>query len=223
MYAGLWKREDGVATTTALKVFKPPQKQRANGGSPVQGSNYVTGIVQVEMRELISTGAYSDEAKTQTQSTSTTFKPCSTIEYSGEQEEKKLLRSKAGSTVLVKEKSSSPPGTKRLQYRRGKLLDTITLQYCSAVGLIEVGVLPHPASWGKIKQPHQSSPTLKRAFVGATATTVTPPPAAVAAPLLKKLRVETIVTPQESTCIDLSEIPSDDEEEGDHRAPKSLF
>jgi hypothetical protein len=223
VYAGLLRREGRVDTETALKVFKPLQKQRVNGGSPTQGSSYVTGKVQVKIRERISTGTYYDEAQRQTQSTSKNFKTCSTIEYSGEKEKKKLLRSKVGCTVVVQEESSSPPGTKRLRYNRGEILDTITLQYCSAVGLIEVGVLPRPASWGKIKQPHQSSPTLKRAFVGTTATTVTPPPAGVATPLLKKIRVETIVTTQESTFIDLSEVPSDDEEEGDHRAPKSLF
>lgn len=78
-----------------------------------------------------------------------------------------------------------------------------------------MGVLERPASRGK-KRPHLS-PASERAF--AVPTTVTPP--AVAAPPSKKIRVETVVTSQESTFIDLSELPSDDE--GGHHAPTSLF
>jgi hypothetical protein len=207
VYAGLWEHnsQDGVTITRALQVFEPAQ--RINNSS-AQGSSYVTGKVQVQISERFFSGKHETS-----QSSSGSFKHCNVLKCSGtdRKKDKKLLRSKAGFTA---ETNSSPTGLRPV-YNAGKLLDMITLQYCSTVGLIEVGVLERPVSGGK-KRPH-SSPTSERAF--ALPSTVTPP--AAAAPPSKKIRVETVVTSQESTLIDLSELPSDDE--GGHHAPKSLF
>jgi hypothetical protein len=207
VHAGLLKHnsQDGVTITRALQVFEPAQ--RINNLS-AHGSNYVTGKVEVQISERFFSGKHETS-----RSSSGTFQQCNVLECSGtdRKKDKKLLRSRAGFTAETK---ISHTGSKPV-YNAGKLLDTITLQYCSTVGLIEVGVLERPASWGK-KRPH-SSPASEQAF--AVPATVTPP--AVAAPPSKKIRVETVVTSQESTFIDLSELPSDDE--GDHHAPKSLF
>jgi hypothetical protein len=210
-YAGLWKRnsQDGVKTTRALQVFEPAQRI---SNSSAQGSNYVTGKVEVQISESIFSGRYETARSSSTSGSS--FKQCGVLECSrvDRKKDKKLLRSRLGSTIT--EKKSSSTGSKPV-YNTGKLLDTITLQYCSTVGLIEVGVLERPASWGK-KRPH-SSPTLERAF--AVPSAVTPP--AETAPPSKKIRVETVVTSQECTFYDLSELPSDDE--GDRHGPKNLF
>jgi hypothetical protein len=208
LYAGLWKCKDGVATTTALKVFEPPQRVK---GSSTQGRNYVTGKVEVQIFERIFSGTYYQLSE---EKHSTEFKNCRVLECSksDRKKDKKLLRSKVGSTEVTETFS---PG-RQPQYHRGKLLDTITLQYCSTVGLIEVGILQRPASWGPKRRRPCSD--WKEATTGATTVTVTPP--AVAPPLLKKIRVETIITSQESTFIDLC---ASDNEEEEHQPPKSLF
>jgi hypothetical protein len=195
-----------VTTTRALQVFEPAQRVNI---SSAQESNYVTGKVEVQISDRSFSGKYETS-----RSSSGSFKQCSVLECSGADRKKdeKLLRSRLGFTTTETKSSST---ASQPVYNAGKLLDTITLQYCSTVGLIEVGVLERPASWGK-KRTH-SSPASERAF--AVPTTVTPP--AVAAPPSKKIRVETVVTSQESTIIDLSELPSDGE--GDHHVPKSLF
>jgi hypothetical protein len=58
---------------------------------------------------------------------------------------KKGLRTGEGSTV-----TSCGSGAARQtfdRYRCGTLIDTITLHYCAALGLIEVGVLKKPDMW----------------------------------------------------------------------------
>jgi hypothetical protein len=215
VYAGLWKRnrQDGVETIRALQVFEPTQRI---SNSSAQGSNYVTGKVEVQISERIFSGKYetSRSSSGSFKQSSDNFKQCSVLECSraDRKKDKKLLRSRLGSTTT--ERKSSPTGSKPL-FNKGKLLETITLQYCSTVGLIEVGVLERPASWGK-KRPH-SSPASERAYALPSAVT----PQAETAPSSKKIRVETVVTSQESTFIDLSELPSDDE--GNRPGPKRLF
>jgi hypothetical protein len=51
---------------------------------------------------------------------------------------KKMFRSSQGESTITKHKPI------RTTYRTGQLMDTITLNYCSALGLIAVGVLPKP-------------------------------------------------------------------------------
>jgi hypothetical protein len=54
----------------------------------------------------------------------------------------KAVASQVGTVVCKTSKSNSS-----FRYERGPLLQSITLQYCTAVGLIHVGVLPKPTSW----------------------------------------------------------------------------
>jgi hypothetical protein len=127
IYAGLWKRnsQDGVTTTRALQVFEPAQ--RVNNSS-AQESNYVTGKVEVQISERFFSGKY----ETSRSSSGRTFKQCSVSECSGADRKKdeKLLRSRLGFTTTEKKSSST---ASQPVYKTGKLLDTITLQYCSTV------------------------------------------------------------------------------------------
>jgi hypothetical protein len=83
---------------------------------------------------------------------------------------KKSLRSGEGKTVESMEAPSKEP-----IYKRGALLDTATLNYCAALGLMEVGVLEKPAFWTyqRMKRPHkndQGGPRVKPKIIADPAT-----------------------------------------------------
>jgi hypothetical protein len=55
---------------------------------------------------------------------------------------KKSLRSGKGETAFSKKQAR-----KHKRHKRGLLLDTVTLNYCAALGLMEVVVLEKPDAW----------------------------------------------------------------------------
>ncbi len=56
----------------------------------------------------------------------------------------KAVKSCQGTTT---KSTHSTPHSRSASYIRGDLLETITLRYCTAVGLLHVGVLPKPTAW----------------------------------------------------------------------------
>jgi hypothetical protein len=57
---------------------------------------------------------------------------------------KKAVKSCQGTTTKTK---NITPSSRSTTYERGDLLETITLRYCTTVGLLYVGVLPKPTTW----------------------------------------------------------------------------
>lgn len=80
------------------------------------------------------------------------------ISHRGSMATKKALRSETGS-IAVKEEISS----QSTSYSKGPLLDTITLNYCAALGLIEVGVLPKPGLWAHHRMKNPAAGSMKDA------------------------------------------------------------
>jgi hypothetical protein len=81
---------------------------------------------------------------------------------------KKIFRSSPGESTITKQQVA------HTCFSKGKLLDTVTLNYCSALGLIAVGVLPKPPLWNNFHQT-SSSPAAKRPRTVWEPTVVTPP------------------------------------------------
>jgi hypothetical protein len=116
-------------------------------------------------------------------------------------------------------------GTMHTDFRTGKLLDNITLNYCSALGLIAVGVLPKPPLWNMNFHQTSSSPAAKRPRTEPMAVTPSPQKfshgeeaSATPFPLAKKILFEKrsttggLTLSQEHEMFDLSGLPDHDDE-----------
>lgn len=57
-------------------------------------------------------------------------------------DKKKGVKSDKGTRFEVKKKSR-----RSKSYRSGRLLETVTLRYCSILGLVKAGILPKPPVW----------------------------------------------------------------------------
>lgn len=129
-YRGIRSHENGVSTHRALKLVKP--KFTANNAG---NANLLMGSVELKIFRAESTG----QVVRQRGSRHTFEAAPISISSSGK---KKNLRSEEGSTAISKTK---PSQFKKMKSK--ELLETITLNYCSALGLIEAGVLPKPGLW----------------------------------------------------------------------------
>lgn len=131
-YRGLRSVGNGMRTHTALKFEKPclvgPKEDGRSGSS-------LMGKVEIKIHEGILRGKKTtrDHMK---QAISSEVDSALLHHGNG----KKVLRSTEGSETL-----SKPVSSKSFRsYKRGKEVETITLYYCAAVGLIQAGVLPKP-------------------------------------------------------------------------------
>jgi len=136
LYNGLFSRKDGIPTDKALKFTKP--KYSAGNYDPSTNNLPGMGQVQVKVYKGIPEGESvppdCDESS---------FSPASVSQSGGIASQKKCLRSDEGSTT----NTCAPEVERSTDYSRGDHLYTITLNYCAAVGLIKVGVLPKPDMW----------------------------------------------------------------------------
>ena len=119
-YSGCWKRVGGDSMHSALK-FRRPQ---FSGGSTVSS---MMGKIEVNFYEAIDAGLKKSDDVTCNQMTS----PSTTAGA-----HPKALMSGEGSHVISKK-----VGKYWRKYKNGALLDTITIHYCTAAGLVDAGVL----------------------------------------------------------------------------------
>jgi hypothetical protein len=133
-YKGIWSREQGLQNTKALKFTRPRVSQ---DGTNVN-RNLLMGKVEIKMHTGIAKGY-----KRQHEDFTSTFTATAVgLEQSG-LAKKKSLRSGEGDIEITKNVSRE----RYVSYRRGQLLDIITLNYCATPGLMEVGVLEKPDAW----------------------------------------------------------------------------
>jgi hypothetical protein len=132
-YQGLWTRQNGVSTMKALKFTKP--RVSADGTNVKRG--LLMGKVEIQMYEGIFQG-YTEQQR----DFSSSFSAAAVDLNQSGLAKKKSLRSGEGETT----ESQSYSG-KRPVYAKGSLFDTVTLNYCAALGLMEVGVLEKPDAW----------------------------------------------------------------------------
>jgi hypothetical protein len=114
------------------------------------------GKVEIKMYEGIFFDGYKDQ-----RNFSSSFSAAAVDLNQSGLAKKKSLRSSEGETV-----EASQTVAKQSIYKRGALLDVVTLNYCTALGLIEVGVLEKPDMWThhRMKRPHkgdQGAPRVK--------------------------------------------------------------
>jgi hypothetical protein len=133
-YKGIWSRENGVSTMKALKFTKPLISQ--DGTNVTRG--LLMGKVEIMMYDGIRNG-YKDHQK---DITSTFTAAAVDINQSG-LAKKKSLRSGEGEITETKNLSTK----RRPNYKRGTPFDTVTRNHCTALGLMEVGVLEKPDAW----------------------------------------------------------------------------
>lgn len=135
---GVWKFENGKSYNYALKFAKPKVREATNDGA-VSDKPFWTGIVQVEFSEAIFSGRYY-EAEDYTKSWE--GGDVSFVMGISDPDKKKGVKSEQGSSFNVQKSKR-----RRADFAKGGLLKTITLRYCSTLGLIHVGILPKPPMW----------------------------------------------------------------------------
>jgi hypothetical protein len=160
MYCGLWTKEKGLSTMKAFKFTKP--KLSEDGTNVKRG--LLMGKVEIKMYEG-TFGGYKDA-----RDFSSSFAASAVDFNQSGLAKKKSLRSGEGKTV-----ESIAAASKEAIFKCGALLDTATLNYCAALGLMEVGVLEKPDAWTyqRMKRPHkndQGGPRVKPKIIADPAT-----------------------------------------------------
>jgi hypothetical protein len=180
MYCGLLTKGKGLQTMKALKFTKP---KISEDGTNVK-RDLLMGKVEIKMYQGISDG-YEEQGDFTSSFTA------SAVDFNQSGlAKKKSLRSGEGKTVA----SMQSVAAKHTRYIRGALLDVVTLNYCAALGLIEVGVLKKPDAWTyhrmkRPAKPDQGGPRVKPKIIADPAT----------------------ANPQTVELFDLSAVGSDDE------------
>jgi hypothetical protein len=132
-YKGLFSRNNGVLKNVALKFSKP---QIAKDGDK-EGYRGGMGKAEIKLYHGLPEGI----------KTMKDFAPDFDSALAGAANaadgKKKFLLSTKGSTTIKTENQHQ----KYQSYGQGALIDSITLNYCSALGMIEAGVLPKPDMW----------------------------------------------------------------------------
>lgn len=166
---GFWSRDDstGEYVEYALKFTKPslPADDDGDALTSCATGNCLFGKIQVSVYEGVPYACDSDkEAKTTDKKNTNTsqaepskFSPKETVgSPHGCIFANKMVVSVQGSTQEVRISSTPKAGKpQKVRYQKGKLIDTITLHYCTTVGLMAVGVLAKPADpfqWEGMKQ-----------------------------------------------------------------------
>ena len=144
-YAGVWSfdKHTSISEHKALKCkkscFNPSMNINQNGNKPNNNNeNNNIGVVKVKIYEKIYLEGYY-----QANNFESGFSGNAQVQYTGSnQEDKKFLTSSIGNQQYRKIDNGM-----RRNSKKGQLLETITLKYCSTVGLIVDGVLPKPPLW----------------------------------------------------------------------------
>ena len=133
---GVWKFENGKSYDFALKFAKAKVREATN--EDAADKPFWTGIVQVDFSEAI----YAGEYEMRDQSDLWTGGDVSYVMGISDPDKKKGVKSEQGSSFNVQKTKR-----RRTKFAKGGLLKTITLRYCSTLGLIHAGILPKPPMW----------------------------------------------------------------------------
>ena len=139
---GLFQVENGKSFHKAIKFVKP----KLRGIGDKSGSNLLMGKVEVKIYDGIFAG-YQNSKYSYASSMSAEKLSQNHANLAA----KKSLRSGEGETLT---KSKSYSTGQQACFTKGALVDSITLTYCAALGLIEVGVLPKPPHWVHQRMKH---------------------------------------------------------------------
>lgn len=199
-YQGIWSRKNGESVTTALR-FSPLQKARLGGSTSSKRKSSLSplfmGKVEMKILELVFDGYSSEQEKDFVCS----FTPAAVDEESIKAmgtKAKKAVQSETGSTCIREGLDSDNSGSP--VYRFGRCLETITLNYCSAAGLMVVGVLEKPRNPYDYYQLVRPSPT--------TDNTPMPKPTKIRKTIIMMGRTEV-------TEWDLFDLTADDDDDDD--------
>mmetsp|Transcript_26036 Transcript_26036/g.58416 ORF Transcript_26036/g.58416 Transcript_26036/m.58416 type:complete len:257 (-) Transcript_26036:41-811(-) len=131
---GSWERKSEMSQMTALR-FKLARLAKPEEGM-LGGGHEVTGRVEMEVYKL---GPVKDmkEKKECKPDTSTALEQSFQTKTGG----KKCIMSTQGTTTLVTKRKASK---KSVRYATGPLLQTVTLHYCTAAGLVLNKILSAP-------------------------------------------------------------------------------
>jgi hypothetical protein len=149
---GLWRRCSGKTIMTALK-FSKTSSLHQNAARQTRPLPW-TGIIKASYNEAINpTFTYGLPDHTSTWSGGNVA--CTRGDGS-DLISQKGVKSQSGNIIDVHQKLSA--SNAYTQYRPGRCLRTIEVQYCTAPGLIQAGILPKPPMWDS----HQKSFPRKR-------------------------------------------------------------
>lgn len=147
---GIWSFENGISTDKALKIFTPSKATQQAAFNQAEKMPVLHGEVKVKVYKGIYVGQTTRESFTGS------FSPSDTgVGNSAAGLPKKLhLRSAEGNEAT----SFIDPATVH-DIHLGDHLYTITLKYCSTLGLVEAGVLPRVGATRSAKRPATASVT----------------------------------------------------------------
>jgi len=131
---GVWTCENNLDKQTALKV----DKMIFVPGSSSSSNDTKVGEITIKVYEKIKLEGYYHQRDNHTSS----WSGHPNRGQAGE-EGKKVVKSTIGKST----ETTSRQGGRIQNSRKGQLLSTIKLKYCSTVGLIAAGVLPKPNQW----------------------------------------------------------------------------
>ena len=137
---GYWSRKDGCETTTALKFVKPDPAKKGKGRKGAVGK-VVVHLYRGEHQGIMACKDFSKN-----------YQPASTNQVADTTAKKELLTIQGQSTLVESH------GPTMLLYARGAKIDVITLNYCSAVKMVTLGVIPQPSVWEMHRLIHPVQP-----------------------------------------------------------------
>lgn len=133
---GLWEYKDGKSYHRALKFAKAQVRQPT--GNEANAPNFWTGKVEVTFSEAFFKG-YKEQGD---HSSTWNGGDVSFVMGISDPDKKKGVKSDKGERFEVHKSKR-----RRKTYTKGGVLQTITLRYCSTLGLIHAGVLAKPPMW----------------------------------------------------------------------------
>jgi hypothetical protein len=146
-YFGLYQREDGVTKERALKFVQPPLLQIRDSDETEMPPFF--GTVKVNVFEAGPPNSFEEEEVSDSDQSDSCVYSLEVETVNVEKNKRdKHVRSAEGS--IKSSKKYRRQGKKALfrtkteHWPRGNLVEVISLHYCTAVGLIHVGVLPKP-------------------------------------------------------------------------------
>lgn len=142
---GVFSRVNGVTSDKALMFVKAMFSRDAtiSNGGPAMGQ------VKLDVYQAVYQGQTHAISNYSSSFSAATIDPNQSA-----MAKKKGLRSGEGKSVITKTTSSAIQNS----YAQGAFLYSITLNYCAAVGLIHVGVLPKPPLWAYHRMLHPAKP-----------------------------------------------------------------
>eukprot|EP00978_Attheya_sp_CCMP212_P033401 scaffold134527_cov52-Attheya_sp.AAC.5 len=149
---GLWRQCGGKTTMTALK-FSKTSSLHQNSAEQTRPLPW-TGIIKASYYEAINPTIKHGRLPDHTSTWSGGNVGFARGDGSG-LIGKKGVKSQSGNIIDVKK---VPAYNAYMQYRPGRCLQTIEVQYCTTPGLIQAGILPKPPMW----EGHQKSFSRKR-------------------------------------------------------------